>query len=71
MEIINKAMVIARKNAIFGLKTYFRFGIMVAKVIRLIESEEILENALTKAAQVFISEEDCAELSQCRKVYPN
>jgi len=44
---------------------------MVAKVIRLIESEEILENDLTKAAQVFISEEDCAGLSQCRKVYPN
>ncbi|MCR5205429.1 MAG: hypothetical protein K6E47_10255 [Lachnospiraceae bacterium] len=43
----------------------------VAKVIQLIESEEILENDLTKAAQIFISEEDCAELSQCRKVYPN
>lgn len=43
----------------------------VAKVIQLIESEEILENDLTKSAQVFISEEDCAELSQCRKVYPN
>lgn len=43
----------------------------VAKVIQLIESEEILENDLTKSAQVFISEEDCAELSQCRKAYPN
>ena len=43
----------------------------VEKVIRLIESEEILENDLTKAAQVFISEEDCAELEQCRKVFPN
>ncbi len=40
-------------------------------VIRLIESEEILENDLTKSAQVFISEEDCAELDQCRKVFPN
>ncbi len=44
------------------LETYDAAG-NVAKVIRLIESEEILENDLTKAAQVFISEEDCAELS--------
>ena len=43
----------------------------VERVIRLIESEVILENDLTKAAQVFISEEDCAELEQCRKVFPN
>ncbi len=43
----------------------------VEKVIRLIESEEILGNDLSKAAQVFISEEDCAELEQCRKVFPN
>lgn len=42
----------------------------VEKVISLIESEEILENDLTKAAVIFISEEDSAELEQCRKVYP-
>ena len=42
----------------------------VEKVIQLIESETILENDLTKAACVYISEEDCAELEQCRKVYP-
>ncbi len=42
----------------------------VEKVIHLIESEEILENDLTKAAAVYISEEDCAGLEQCRKVYP-
>lgn len=42
----------------------------VEKVIRLIESEEILENDLKKAAEVYISEEDCAELDQCKKVYP-
>ncbi len=40
------------------------------KVISLIESEEILENDLTKAAAVYVSEEDSAELEQCRKVYP-
>lgn len=42
----------------------------VEKVIQLIESEEILENNLKKAANVYISEEDCAELEQCIKVYP-
>ena len=42
----------------------------VEKVIKLIESEEILENDLRKAAVVYISEEDCAELGQCQKVYP-
>ncbi len=42
----------------------------VEKVIQLIESEAILENDLTKAASVYISEEDCAGLEQCRKVYP-
>lgn len=42
----------------------------VENVISLIESEEILENDLTKAAVIYISEEDCAELEKCRKVYP-
>ena len=42
----------------------------VERVIKLIESEEILENDLTKAATVYISEDDSAELDQCRKVYP-
>ncbi len=42
----------------------------VEKVISLIESEEILENDLTKAAVVYISEEDSAELEKCRRVYP-
>ena len=42
----------------------------VEKVISLIESEEILDNDLTKAAVVYISEEDSAELEKCRRVYP-
>ena len=42
----------------------------VDKVISLIESEEILDNDLSRAAEVFISEEECAELEQCRRVYP-
>ena len=35
----------------------------MGKVIELIESEVILENDLKKAAEVYIFEEDCAELS--------
>ena len=42
----------------------------VDKVISLIESEEILDNNLSRAAEVFISEEECAELEQCKRVYP-
>lgn len=42
----------------------------VDKVISLIESEEILDNDLSRAAEVFISEEECAELEQCKRVYP-
>lgn len=40
------------------------------KVVSLIESEEILDNDLSRAAEVFISEEECAELEQCKRVYP-
>ena len=42
----------------------------VEKVIELLESEKILENDLANAATIYISEEDCAELKQCKKVYP-
>lgn len=42
----------------------------VDKVISLIESEEILDNDLSSAAEIFISEEECAELEQCKRVYP-
>ncbi len=42
----------------------------VDKVISLIESEEILDNDLSRAVEVFISEEECAELEQCKRVYP-
>ena len=42
----------------------------VEKVIELITSEQILENDLSKSAEIYISEEDSAELENCRKVYP-
>jgi hypothetical protein len=40
------------------------------KIISLIESERILENDLSNVAEIYVSEEECAELEQCRKVYP-
>ena len=42
----------------------------VEKVIELIKSEQILDNDLSRVAEIYISEEDCATLDQCRKVYP-
>jgi hypothetical protein len=42
----------------------------VSAVIQLIESEQILDNDLSKSAEIYISEEDCAEKDKCRKVYP-
>ena len=42
----------------------------IDKVISLIESEEILDNDLSRAAEVFISEEECAELEHCKRIYP-
>ena len=42
----------------------------VEKVIELITSEQILENDLSKSAEIYISEEDSAELENCRKVFP-
>ncbi len=42
----------------------------VDKIVNLINSEEILDNDLSGAAEIFISEYECAELEQSRKVYP-
>ena len=39
-------------------------------LIRLFRSEKILENDLSKAAEIYISEEDHALLFDCIKVYP-
>ena len=40
------------------------------KVIELMKSEKFCDNDLSKSAEVYISEEDCAELDNCEKVYP-
>ncbi len=42
----------------------------VEKIIQLIKAETILENDLSQIADIFISEEECAEVEHCRKVYP-
>ena len=40
------------------------------KIVALLNAETILENDLTLAADIYISEEANAELEHCRKVYP-
>lgn len=40
------------------------------KIVALLNAETILENDLTLAADIYISEEPNAELEQCCKVYP-
>lgn len=42
----------------------------VGKVIQLITTEIILENDLSKIADIFISEDESAELEYCCKAYP-
>ena len=42
----------------------------VEKIIQLIKIETFLENDLSNVADIFVSEEECAEIEHCRKVYP-
>lgn len=42
----------------------------VGKVIQLITTETFLDNDLSQVAEIFISEEECAEIENCRKAYP-
>ena len=42
----------------------------VKSVIDLIRSERISDNDLLSAAEIYVSEENCADLEKCRKVYP-
>ena len=39
------------------------------KIIELIHSERFLENDLSQVAEIYISEEECAPLENCRKIY--
>ncbi|MBR6101563.1 MAG: hypothetical protein IKP95_03975 [Ruminococcus sp.] len=40
------------------------------KVIELMKSERFCDNDLSESAEVYISEEDCAEIENCERVYP-
>ena len=40
------------------------------KVIELIKSEKFCDNDLSQSAEIFISEEDCAEINVCEKIFP-
>ena len=42
----------------------------VEKVIQFITTESILDNKLSEIVSIYISEEEVAELEDCRKVYP-
>lgn len=34
------------------------------------KSERFCDNDLSQSAEVFVSEEDCAEIQDCERVYP-
>lgn len=40
------------------------------KVIELIKSEKFCDNDLSQSAEIFISEENCAEIDVCEKIFP-
>ena len=40
------------------------------KIIKLIKTEKFSENDLSEIVDIFISEEECAELENCWKIYP-
>lgn len=42
----------------------------VEMIIQLMKSEIFLDNDLSHIADIFISEQECAELEHCRKIYP-
>lgn len=40
------------------------------KIIELMKNERFADNDLSQSAEVFISEEDCAEIDNCERIYP-
>ena len=40
------------------------------KIVELLKTEQFCDNDLSQSALVLVSEEDSAELDQCRQVYP-
>ena len=46
------------------------FANNVKKIIQLINTEKFAENDLSKVAEIYVSDEECASLENCRKAYP-
>lgn len=42
----------------------------VGRVIELIKNERIVGNDLSKSAEIYVSEKECAALGDCKQVYP-
>lgn len=42
----------------------------VMQVITYLSNHKICGNDLTKSAEIYISEKDCADLNECKKIYP-
>jgi myo-inositol-hexaphosphate 3-phosphohydrolase len=42
----------------------------VERLIDFIRTNKVLDNDLSGVAEFFISEDDCADLDNCRKIYP-
>ena len=42
----------------------------VGRIIKLMKTESILDNDLSQVAEIYVSEKECAEIENCRKVYP-
>lgn len=40
------------------------------KIIQLINTEKFFANDLSIAAEIYISDEECAEVENCRKIFP-
>ena len=39
-------------------------------IIQLLSAETFLDNDLSDIAEIYISDEECAEIENCRKIYP-
>lgn len=43
---------------------------MVGFVVELIKTKKVLDNDLTKSAEIYISSQECAEICNSKKVFP-
>lgn len=43
---------------------------MVDVIVELIKNKMVLDNDLTKSSEIYISSQECAEISESKKVFP-